>query len=420
MSADPYLVLRNARYDKAGRLTHRATWIINDGTGRISTGCSEDDEAGAKQALRDYWVDKYGEKPLVDGLAPDQVFIGDLIRFYLSDEEMKEKIEAKSKSRRRDFDRDIDVLIEFWGAKTVADINYENLTQFKGDLDGTVDETGKLIQRNKHTVRKQLEYLRSIVNFGEDMGKLNKFHAAINYQMPEKAESRLHYFDRSEVAKLVWHAYMKKGGFGAKSSVHIARFILVAAYTGTRSERIFSASFIQEAGRPWIDLEKGIYYRVAKGKFAPHNKRASPISLPDSLLAHMRRWANWDAEAKLCRPGGSRYLVEYHGRPADPRRGFYSLKTEVFSEERAKEVNRHTLKHTCATWLIEAGVELEEVAYYLSTTEKIVRDVYGHLSPEANHGVKDAFRKGKAGRGKQGRQPKKKKPDLHLVKSDAA
>lgn len=420
MSADPYLVLRNARYDKAGRLTHRATWIINDGSGRISTGCSEDDEAGAKQALRDYWVEKYGEKPLVDGLAPDQVFIGDLVRFYLSDDEIKEKLDAKTKSRRKDFDRDIDVLIDFWGAKTVAEITYDNLKKFKADLDGAVDDEGNAIQRNRHTVRKQLEYLRTVVNFGEDQGKLNKFHVGINYQMPEKAESRLHYFSRGEVAKLIWHAYRKKGGFGTKSSVHIARFILVAAYTGTRSERIFTASFIQEVGRPWIDLDKGIYYRVAKGKLAPWNKRASPISLPDSLLIHMRRWANWDAEAKVCRPGGSKYLVEYHGRPVDPRRGFYSLKQEVFSEERAKEVNRHTLKHTCATWLMEAGVNIQEIAYYLSTTEKVIRDVYGHLSPDAHHEVRDAYRLGKAGRGKQGRQPKKKKPDLTLVKSDAA
>jgi hypothetical protein len=70
---------------------------------------------------------------------------------------------------------------------------------------------------------------------------------------------------------------------------HIARFILIGLYTGTRAGAISSASPYAEPGRSYVDLERGIFYRKAIGKRAtkkrqppaPHTAAAarSPASL---------------------------------------------------------------------------------------------------------------------------------------------
>ena len=69
---------------------------------------------------------------------------------------------------------------------------------------------------------------------------------------------------------------------------HIARFILIGLYTGTRAGAIASASPYAEPGRSYVDLERGIFYRKAIGKRAT-KKRQPPAPVPPRLLAHLRR-----------------------------------------------------------------------------------------------------------------------------------
>jgi hypothetical protein len=65
---------------------------------------------------------------------------------------------------------------------------------------------------------------------------------------------------------------------------HIARFILIGIYTGTRA----TASPYPQQGHSFVDLERGIFYRKQIGKRAT-KKRRTPA--PPRLLAHMRRRA---------------------------------------------------------------------------------------------------------------------------------
>lgn len=386
---EPHLVKRAARYNKAGKLTHASVWIIYDGKARTSTGCGPDDLEGAKVKLHEYNVAKHATTPLPEGKAPHEVLIGDLIRFYL--ERRKEKVQEKTPSRRKDYLRDMQALVDFWGEKVVSDINEENSIAYR---------KGKAL----NTARRQLQDLRAIVNFAELKGKLDKGGRVLDYALPQKPKARFQYYTRDEVAKLVWTAYRRKneaigGEAGYKTSVHIARFILTAVYTGTRAERIEEASFKREEGRPWVDLDRGIFFRKFDGEITPTNKRADPVRIPKPLLEHMRRW-------RKGKPGkaGANYLIEYQERPVTTRKGFYSLKMEVFEDSRAKLVNRHTLRHTCATWLMQAGVSIGLVAKYLSATEKIIEEVYGQFHPDFQAEADHAFSRGKAGRGREGRR----------------
>jgi hypothetical protein len=54
---------------------------------------------------------------------------------------------------------------------------------------------------------------------------------------------------------------------------HIARFILVGLYTGTRHDAVLGASFERGEHRSWIDLERGVFHRLREG--AAGNQQAT-------------------------------------------------------------------------------------------------------------------------------------------------
>jgi len=64
---------------------------------------------------------------------------------------------------------------------------------------------------------------------------------------------------------------------------HVARFILIGLYTGTRAGAIASASPFRAPGKSFVDLDGGIFYRLAIGRRAT-TKHQTPVPLPSRLL----------------------------------------------------------------------------------------------------------------------------------------
>ena len=69
---------------------------------------------------------------------------------------------------------------------------------------------------------------------------------------------------------------------------HLARFILIALYTGTRTSAILGLQFMPNTQGGHVDTVRGIMHRRGIG-VAETKKRTPPIPLPRALLAHMRR-----------------------------------------------------------------------------------------------------------------------------------
>lgn len=65
---------------------------------------------------------------------------------------------------------------------------------------------------------------------------------------------------------------------------------------------------IRDVGHSFVDLEQGIFYRLALGRRAS-NKRQPPALVPSRLLAHMRRW--------VCRGVVSSHFVEWPRRAGE-------------------------------------------------------------------------------------------------------
>lgn len=358
------LWLRPASKDRA------AAWVILDGGKQYSTGCGASDRGEAEKALAEHITNQFVAAPAQKNRSARDVTIAEVIAHYLV-------LKEGTATRPRELAARAANLLAYWGDKTLDDIT-----------SGTCAEYVKR-RGNQNGSRRELEDLRAACR---QAIADNVTRQAVTVTLPPKAKGRVRHLERSTLAKLIWAAYRKRGSFrGAptkrRPSVHIARFALTAVYTGSRSARIWQASFVKEEGRPFIDLDAGVFYRAWEGERVASNKRAPPIRLPERLLAHMRRWHRL----------GAKYVVEYLGNPVDPKRAFRNLVDEVLGDD-AKGIVRHTLRHTSATWLMQAGTDKWEASGYLGMTLETLEKTYGHHHPDHQAGVGAAFTSGRAGR----------------------
>jgi integrase len=151
----------------------------------------------------------------------------------------------------------------------------------------------------------------------------------------------------------------------------LARFILLGLYTGTRASAIASASVERGEGRSYVDLDNGIFYRLAEGR-RETKKRQPPVPIPPRLWAHLQRWK--------ARGLVRRHVIEWNGEPIK------SVKTAFKSAAKlaglGTDVTPHTLRHTAATWLMQAGVDKWEAAGFLGMSVQMLDRVYGHHHPQ--------------------------------------
>jgi integrase len=115
---------------------------------------------------------------------------------------------------------------------------------------------------------------------------------------------------------------------------HLARFILIGLYTGTRAGAIAAASPERGQGRSFVNLENGIFYRLPEGHRIT-KKRQPPVPIPPRLLAHLRRW-----KAKNI---ARAHFVEWNGQPVKSVKT--AFKTAIRLAKLSGSVTAHTLRH---------------------------------------------------------------------------
>lgn len=369
------LQLKAARRDRAGRITHRATWIIRDNGRDIGTGCASAEIAAAEQALKDYIASKYIPKRKAQDI--ESIPIGDVLSIYLDAElaRLRDRFNVTRDDEEtipgiRKFKNRIGRLNDWWGAKMLADVDGEQCRQF-------ARERGK-----KGGARRDLEDLRAAINHHSAEG----YHRGIvKITLPAKGEPRDRWLTRSDAAKLIWTCWryremqrMSRGPLkgekvatGKRPLRHLARFILIGVYSGSRAGAIAAASPIPAVGRAFVDLDRGIYYRRRQGD-AKTNKRQPPVPVPPRLLAHLKRWHQTDPQAK--------HFVEFNGKPVTSVKT--AFKTAVRLAGLGAGISPHTLRHTAATWLMQRGADPWQAAGYLGMSLDVLLNTYGHHHPD--------------------------------------
>lgn len=356
---------------KPARLWFRedaGTWVIKDGAKRISTGCTEAETEAAQRKLAEYIASKY--QPQRSGRAVE-VTIADVLLVY--DEEKADTTCRPKETRGR-----IERLNEFFGEMTVSEIRGAACRDFAGDR-GT--QSG---------ARNDLEVLRAAINH---------YHAEYvldfvpKVSLPQKGSPRERWLTRSEIARLLLAAIgWRPVEFDADGqptrwkrnawrNLHIARLILIGLYSGTRLSAMLNLHWIPSTTGGHIDLEKGIMHRKAIGERVAHNKRKPPAKIPRRLMTFLRLWKKADQ--------GLRYVVHYEGAKLNkPHKAFRSVRAIAGLGE---DVTPHVLRHTRATWLAHAGIDIHEAAGSLGMTVEEYERTYSHMSPDFQKSAANAY-----------------------------
>ncbi len=339
----------------------KATWIIRDGDKQIRTRCGPDDRAAAERRLGDYISAKYKPARQRDR-DPASVPVADVLNIYMIDA-------APRVASARELGQRVVALLEFFGDRRLDEIN--------GGLCRAYAER----RGSQSMARRELEDLRAAINHHRREGLCN---AIVEVVLPPKAPSRERWLTRSEAAGMIWAAWryreVQKGKeTDRRSRRHVARFMLVALYTGTRSSAVCGAATRPAIGRGHVDLESGLFYRRAPG--ARETKKRQPtIRLPDRLLAHMRRWE---------RLGIARTsVVEFGGGPVKSVRKAFAKAAEDAGLE---GVTPHVLRHTAVTWAMQNGADPYDAADFFGITLEVLMRVYGHHHPDHQRGVGEAL-----------------------------
>lgn len=363
--------------ERAGRtLVEPAVWVIRDGgrkhsTGILGTDARDASDGRLQAALAAYLAERHDPAP--GPRHPSQIPVADALNLYARDVVAG----IASGAQRKEAVRRIGLLGAWWNGKTLADIVGPSCRAYAAE-------------RPRQAARRELEDLRAAVNHHRREGKCSE---VVEVVLPEKAQPRERWLTRSEAAKLIWEAWryreVQKGKpTGRRSRRHVARFILVALYTCSRSGVICGAATAPTEGRGFVDYERGVFYRKPSGT-RETKKRAPPIRLPDRLLAHMRRWR---------RLGISRAaVIEWNGAPVT---SIKKALARTAAGAGLDGVSPHVFRHTGITWAMQNRADPWQLCGFAGITLEMLMRVYGHHHPDHQRDAGDAVtgRKGRRDR----------------------
>lgn len=345
------LWLRDERRDAGtGKVTHKATWIIRDGSRFIGTGCGVGDRAGAEKRLAEYIQQKHDPRATRGGY-PDQIAVADVMNIYLSEV-------APYKARPQEIAARAVRLIEWFGARTLADLGERACRAY-------ADSRSSL-----NAARRELEDLRAAIGHYQRDNSINGNVPSV--WLPPKPQPRQRWLTRQEAAKFLRNLWRARDPLtGENTRRHVARYFIVSLYTGTRSAAVLNAAIGPAIGQGYVDLETGHFYRKTRDKSETRNKRQPTCILPPRVLAHVRRWHRLGLSRK--------HVVEYRGKPVKSvKKAWDAARRETGLDD----VVRHTLRHTAATWLMQQRTDRWEAAGYLGMSTETLERTYGHHHPD--------------------------------------
>ena len=329
------------RQTKGARLYRRrddGRYLIRDGGRQRSTGTRDRREAEA--ALARYIAER--DRPS-GPRNPDQITVAEVLHLY----------GTEHAPTVRDPERIaycIEALLPTLGPLPLASIS-----------GGVCRRYAKVRDRAPATIRKELGSLQAAINYCHGEGYVT---AAPRVKLPPKPTPRDRWLRRDEAAALLRAARRNP----QDRARHLCRFILVALYTGTRSDAILRLRFMPHTQGGWADTGRGIMHRRAAG--APETKkRQPPIPIPRQLLAHMRRWEL----------NGSRWVVEVDGQRVGNVKKAWGTALKASGIEHC---TRHDLRHTAITWALQNGADRWHAAGYFGITLDMLERVYGHHHPD--------------------------------------
>lgn len=311
----------------------RQTWVIRDGGRFVRTGWPRERLAEAESELAEYIGEKYAPPATNDPTVIDvlRAYANEVVAYRVTKSTITYQIGSLSK---------------WWVGKRASEISSALCRAYAAT-------------KKPAAAGSDLKVLRAAVKHWQ------KEHPPLAIApvvwVPPPGPGRERWLTRDELARLL----------RAAQSQHIRRFILLAYYTGSRPGVILRLQWNQ------IDMKAGILTRQRHGA-VQSKKRAPKVKLGRRILAHLRRWKRIDGKAK--------YLCHYEGRAVDDPHAAWE---RAITGAGLEGVTRHTLRHTRATHLMQAGANVWQAAGALGMTVKTLEAVYGHHHPDWQADVAD-------------------------------
>jgi integrase len=349
-------------------------WYIKTPSGeRIATGIPALNREAAESALSAYLVERH-TPPSERAQRPDSIKVADVLNLYV-------QTAGPRVSRPEALGGRVSAIADFFGTMTLAEINSRSCAAYTAQ------------RGSEAAARRELEDLRAAINLHRKEGLSA---AVIPIALPAKAPARERWLSRGEAARLIWAAWRYRQPQHGKetprrSRQHIARFAIVALYTGSRSAAILDASFVRQPGRGYVDLENGLFYRLAEGE-SETSKRRPTIRVPTRLLAHMRRW----------HANGARHVIEHDGQAVASIKKSFAANVAAAEEERVAndgvgvgasllDVTPHSLRHTAVTWAMQNGVNSYDAGGFFGLSAGLIQRTYGHHGDDHLNRVGEAL-----------------------------
>jgi integrase len=199
------------------------------------------------------------------------------------------------------------------------------------------------------TVATNLGILRAAMNWaaGEKL-----IPAEPKMELPPSAPPRDRWLTGEEARRLI----------EAAGAPHIRLFVIVALHTAARAAAILDLTW-DRVNEKFIDLNPAGRVRTRKGR--------AVVPMSPEL---------WEALSEARAGALTDHVIEWAGEPVlSVKKGL----GRAAARAGLQGVTAHTLRHTAATWMVQAGVPIPKVAAFLGhrdsrTTER----VYGHHAPD--------------------------------------
>lgn len=334
------LWLRPPREDRG------SVWVILHRGVETSTGCAAGDIEGAEKAFSTYLAEKY-EAPKTGGKL-DRTFIADVLTLYVK--------QVAPKAVRPDvIGYTAGSAGKWWDDKTLADVHAENCDLYvKWRVKQGVSD---------QTARHDLKTLRAAIRHYH-ASKHGPLTAVPIVTLPQKRPAMLDYWlTRKQIADRIRAARKRP------RCKHLIRMYLIGVYSGTRPGAVKKLRWVPSTEGGWFDLETETLHRRGRGT-AESNKRQPHARIHDRLLPWLRRWRAADMAE------GITHVIHYYGKPITKFRSAWAAVAKDAGHIEGD--GPHILRHTCATWMMQSGVDPYEAAGFLGMSVKTLLEVYGH------------------------------------------
>lgn len=174
-------------------------------------------------------------------------------------------------------------------------------------------------------------------------------------------EARIRWLSNAEADRLITAAT------GAYRAPHLVDFIVMALHTGCRSGELLGLQWSR------VDLQQRLMHLEAK-----HTKAGKRRSVPLNDQAYRALLSRANFRATHCPNSPWVFANEKGQRIQSIKRSFATACREAEIED----FRVHDLRHTCAAWLVTAGVALPEVRDLLGHGSITMTEKYAHLSPD--------------------------------------